>query len=196
MLEFRVATDPGSPDKPNEDAFAVLPTLAVVADGATSPNISATAVSTGRPGMRRTSSVSLPLPTCRIPQPRQPISWPRRSSGRLMPMPQPVTSRTPGPPRRLSPCSPCRLMGSPAGSFSVTARWSSTPVQICSLCQTIGSRIRATPNAPRLRSRVLLQIPPSTRGASTGLCSLNVRIAIGLEASGSRLLILGRDSNH
>lgn len=37
MLEFRVATDPGSPDKPNEDAFAVLPTLAVVADGATSP---------------------------------------------------------------------------------------------------------------------------------------------------------------
>lgn len=37
MLEFRVATDPGSPDKPNEDAFAILPTLAVVADGATSP---------------------------------------------------------------------------------------------------------------------------------------------------------------
>lgn len=37
MLEFRVATDPGSPNKPNEDAFAILPTLAVVADGATSP---------------------------------------------------------------------------------------------------------------------------------------------------------------
>lgn len=37
MLEFRVATDPGSPDKPNEDAFAILPTLAIVADGATSP---------------------------------------------------------------------------------------------------------------------------------------------------------------
>lgn len=37
MLEFRVATDPGSPDKPNEDAFAILPTLAVIADGATSP---------------------------------------------------------------------------------------------------------------------------------------------------------------
>ncbi|ACV78354.1 protein phosphatase 2C domain-containing protein [Nakamurella multipartita] len=37
MLEFRVATDPGSPDKPNEDAFAILPRLAVVADGATSP---------------------------------------------------------------------------------------------------------------------------------------------------------------
>lgn len=37
MLEFRVATDPGSPDKPNEDAFAILPTLAVVADGATAP---------------------------------------------------------------------------------------------------------------------------------------------------------------
>lgn len=37
MLEFRVATDPGSPDKANEDAFAILPTLAVVADGATSP---------------------------------------------------------------------------------------------------------------------------------------------------------------
>lgn len=37
MLEFRVATDPGTPDKPNEDAFAILPTLAVVADGATSP---------------------------------------------------------------------------------------------------------------------------------------------------------------
>jgi hypothetical protein len=37
MLEFRVATNPGSPDTANEDAFAILPTLAVVADGATSP---------------------------------------------------------------------------------------------------------------------------------------------------------------
>ena len=37
MLDLRGATLPGRVGKPNEDAFAILPSLAVVADGATSP---------------------------------------------------------------------------------------------------------------------------------------------------------------
>ena len=37
MRDLRGATLPGRPDRPNEDAYAILPTLAVVADGATSP---------------------------------------------------------------------------------------------------------------------------------------------------------------
>ena len=37
MLDLRGATLPGTAGRPNEDAFAILPTLAVIADGATSP---------------------------------------------------------------------------------------------------------------------------------------------------------------
>lgn len=37
MINVHAATIPGAPGQPNEDAYAVLPTLLVVADGATSP---------------------------------------------------------------------------------------------------------------------------------------------------------------